>query len=66
MYLSDIYNVQANIGGLCGVSIPCGFTQGLPIGMQIMGKSFDEATIFRAAYTYEQATEWHTKRPHIH
>ncbi len=66
MYLSDIYNVQANIGGLCGVSIPCGFTKGLPIGLQIMGKSFDEATILRAAYAYEQSTDWHTKRPHIH
>jgi aspartyl-tRNA(Asn)/glutamyl-tRNA(Gln) amidotransferase subunit A len=66
MYLSDIYTVPANIGGICGVSIPCGFTQDLPIGMQIMGKAFDESTIFQVAYAYEQATEWHTKRPHIH
>ncbi|MFH1207276.1 MAG: Asp-tRNA(Asn)/Glu-tRNA(Gln) amidotransferase subunit GatA [Patescibacteria group bacterium] len=65
MYLSDIYNVQANIGGLCGISIPCGFTKGLPIGLQIMGKSFDEATVLRTAYAYEQSTEWHTRQPKL-
>ncbi|MFA5052285.1 MAG: Asp-tRNA(Asn)/Glu-tRNA(Gln) amidotransferase subunit GatA [Patescibacteria group bacterium] len=65
MYLSDIYTVPANIGGICGISIPCGFTRGLPIGMQIMGKSFDEETILRVAYAYEQSTDWHTRQPKV-
>jgi len=63
MYLSDIYTVPANIGGICAISIPCGFDQGLPVGFQIMGRPFDEETIFRVAYQYEQATDWHQQKP---
>lgn len=50
--------------GLCAVSVPCGFTsQGLPAGLQVIGKPFDEGTILRLAHAYEQATEWHLRRP---
>ena len=64
MYLSDIYTIPANLAGLPAISIPCGFDQnGLPIGLQIIAKPFAEETIFKAAYTFEQSTEWHKKRP---
>ncbi len=63
MYLSDIYTVPANIGGICSVSFPCGFSKGLPVGLQIMAKPFAEETILKVAYNYEQATDWHKKRP---
>ena len=66
MYLSDIYTISINLAGLPALSLPCGFDQdGMPIGLQIIGKPFDESTIFRVAYNYEQATEWHKKRPRI-
>ena len=66
MYLSDIYTIPANLAGLPAMSIPCGFSKnGLPIGMQILAKAFDEETIFRAAYTFEQYTEFHTKKPKL-
>jgi len=63
MYLSDVFTIPINIAGLPAVSIPCGFSQGLPVGLQIIGKPFDEATILRAAHAYEQATDWHTQKP---
>ena len=64
MYLSDIFTISANLAGIPGVSIPCGFTKNnLPIGLQILGKPFDEETILRIAYNYEQNTDWHKKRP---
>ena len=60
MYLSDIYTISANLAGLPALSLPCGFdNQGMPIGMQIIGKHFDEPTVLRVAHAYEQATEWH-------
>jgi aspartyl-tRNA(Asn)/glutamyl-tRNA(Gln) amidotransferase subunit A len=66
MYLSDIYTISINLAGLPALSLPCGFdADGLPIGLQIIGKHFDEATILRAAYHYEQATEWHAEKPMI-
>jgi aspartyl-tRNA(Asn)/glutamyl-tRNA(Gln) amidotransferase subunit A len=66
MYLSDIYTISANLAGIPALSVPCGFdSQGLPIGLQIFGKPFDEETILRVAYTYEQNTSWHTKRPRL-
>jgi aspartyl-tRNA(Asn)/glutamyl-tRNA(Gln) amidotransferase subunit A len=67
MYLSDIFTISANLAGICGVSIPCGFTNKpkLPVGLQVLGKPFDEETILRVAHTYEQATEWHKERPEI-
>ena len=66
MYLSDIFTISANLAGIPAISIPCGFTkQGLPIGMQILAKPFDEETIFRVAYTYEQGTNWHLHKPKL-
>jgi aspartyl-tRNA(Asn)/glutamyl-tRNA(Gln) amidotransferase subunit A len=64
MYLSDIYTISANLASICGISVPCGFTSGnLPIGLQLLGRPFGEGKILQAAHTYEQATDWHTKRP---
>jgi len=64
MYLSDIYTISANLAGLPALSLPCGFDpQGLPIGMQIIGKNFDEATVLNLAYAYENSTDWHKKIP---
>ncbi len=64
MYLSDIYTISVNMAGIPGISIPCGFDDGgLPIGLQVLGKHFDEATVLNAAYAYEQRTDWHRKRP---
>ena len=66
MYLSDIYTISINLAGLPALSLPCGFDPDeMPIGMQIIGKHFDESTILRVAYGYEQATEWHKKRPKL-
>lgn len=66
MYLSDIYTIPANLAGLPAISIPCGFSSGnLPIGLQILAKAFDEETIFRAAYSFEQATDFHTRKPKL-
>jgi aspartyl-tRNA(Asn)/glutamyl-tRNA(Gln) amidotransferase subunit A len=66
MYLSDIFTLSANLAGIPGMSVPCGFSrQGLPIGLQIMGKHFDEGTIFKVAYNFEQATGFHKKKPPV-
>lgn len=66
MYLSDIYTISVNLAGLPAVSLPCGFDhEGLPIGLQVIGKDFDEATVLRIAYAYEQATEWHKRKPNL-
>ncbi len=59
MYLADIYTLSVNLAGVCGLSLPCGFDeQGLPIGLQIIGRAFDEERLLAAAYVYEQATAW--------
>jgi aspartyl-tRNA(Asn)/glutamyl-tRNA(Gln) amidotransferase subunit A len=64
MYLSDIYTITANLAGIPAISVPCGFSKsGLPIGLQLMGRVFDEEMLFRVSYTYEQNTEWHLKKP---
>jgi aspartyl-tRNA(Asn)/glutamyl-tRNA(Gln) amidotransferase subunit A len=65
MYLADICTLSLNLSGNCGISIPCGFANGLPIGLQIMGNAFDEETILHIAYAYEQATEWHLQSPEL-
>jgi len=65
MYLSDVCTLPINIAGLPAISIPAGFGDGLPIGMQIIGKPFGEETILKIAYAYEQATEWHKRKPKI-
>ena len=66
MYLSDIYTISVNLAGIPAISLPCGFSKaGLPIGLQIIGRAFEEETVLRAAHAYEQATMWRTKKPHI-
>ncbi|QKY71484.1 Asp-tRNA(Asn)/Glu-tRNA(Gln) amidotransferase subunit GatA [Lentibacillus sp. CBA3610] len=66
MYANDILTIPVNLAGVPGISVPCGFSEkGLPIGLQIIGKPFDENTVYRAAHAYEQATEHHTKRPQL-
>jgi aspartyl-tRNA(Asn)/glutamyl-tRNA(Gln) amidotransferase subunit A len=64
MYLEDLYTVPTNLAGIGGISIPCGFTKsGLPIGLQMQCRPFDEERLLRAAAMYQKATDWHTKRP---
>lgn len=66
MYANDILTIPVNLAGVPGISVPCGFSeQGLPIGLQIIGKHFDESTVFRAAHAFEKATNHHTKRPQL-
>ncbi|MCE9561830.1 MAG: Asp-tRNA(Asn)/Glu-tRNA(Gln) amidotransferase subunit GatA [Planctomycetes bacterium] len=66
MYLSDVYTVSCNLAGIPGLSMPCGFTKaGLPIGLQLLGKPFDEEKLLRIARMYEAATDWHTRRPKV-
>jgi aspartyl-tRNA(Asn)/glutamyl-tRNA(Gln) amidotransferase subunit A len=66
MYLCDAFTIPVNLAGLPGISIPCGFNMaGLPIGLQLIGKAFDEPTLLRAAYAYEQATPWHQRKPEL-
>jgi aspartyl-tRNA(Asn)/glutamyl-tRNA(Gln) amidotransferase subunit A len=66
MYLSDIYTISINLAGLPALSLPCGFDRaGMPIGMQIIGKHFDEATILRVGHAYEQGTEWSRRKPDL-
>jgi aspartyl-tRNA(Asn)/glutamyl-tRNA(Gln) amidotransferase subunit A len=65
MYLSDIFTISCNLAGICGLSLPCGFTAHpkLPIGLQILGQPFGEETILRLAHAYEQSTGWHKEKP---
>ncbi|MBI4337124.1 MAG: Asp-tRNA(Asn)/Glu-tRNA(Gln) amidotransferase subunit GatA, partial [Chloroflexi bacterium] len=65
MYKADICTIPVNIAGIPCISVPCGLHGGLPIGMQVMGKALSEPTILRVAYAYQQATDWHTRRPPI-
>ncbi|WP_265457740.1 Asp-tRNA(Asn)/Glu-tRNA(Gln) amidotransferase subunit GatA [Enterococcus sp. HY326] len=65
MYMSDILTIPVNLAGLPGMSIPAGFSEGLPIGLQVIGKHFDEASMYKAAYAFEQATDFHKQKPVI-
>jgi aspartyl-tRNA(Asn)/glutamyl-tRNA(Gln) amidotransferase subunit A len=69
MYLADIFTIAANLAGICGISVPCGFAEvdghRLPIGLQLLGKALDEARILQIAHAYEQSTDWHKARPSI-
>src|SRR6267143_1122110 len=66
MYLADIFTIAANLAGICGISVPCGFAEmdghRLPIGLQLLGRPLDEARIFQMAHAYEQSTDWHKAR----
>jgi aspartyl-tRNA(Asn)/glutamyl-tRNA(Gln) amidotransferase subunit A len=64
MYLADVFTVSANLAGLPAISVPCGFTAtGLPIGLQLTGRRFDEATLLRIGDAYERDFEWSTRQP---
>ena len=64
MYLADIFTISVNLAGVPAISVPCGFTRAnLPVGLQLIGRHFDEATLLRAAHAYEQSTEWHKRKP---
>jgi aspartyl-tRNA(Asn)/glutamyl-tRNA(Gln) amidotransferase subunit A len=63
MYLTDVLTITLNLAGVCGISVPCGFSEGLPVGLQIIGPALGESAILQAAYHYEQATEWHKQQP---
>jgi aspartyl-tRNA(Asn)/glutamyl-tRNA(Gln) amidotransferase subunit A len=67
MYLADIFTLAANMAGICGISIPCGFLEEegkqLPVGLQILGPELNESTVLQVAYAYEQSTDWHTMKP---
>jgi aspartyl-tRNA(Asn)/glutamyl-tRNA(Gln) amidotransferase subunit A len=69
MYLADVFTIAANLAGICGISVPCGFAEvdghRLPIGLQLLGKALDEARILQIAHAYEQSTDWHKARPPI-
>jgi aspartyl-tRNA(Asn)/glutamyl-tRNA(Gln) amidotransferase subunit A len=65
MYMCDVLTLPANLAGLPGISVPCGFVDGLPVGLQVIGPRFADATVFRVAHAYEQATEWHTAMPSL-
>ena len=63
MYLNDVFTLPVNIAGLPGISIPCGLSDGLPVGLQIVANSYRERTMFRVAAAYERATQHHLARP---
>ncbi len=66
MYLADIFTISVNLAGVPALSVPCGFTsENLPIGLQLIGKHFDEMTLLQAAYAYEQSTDWHKRKPDL-
>ncbi len=66
MYLADVFTLSMNLAGICGLSLPCGFDgAGLPIGLQVMGPALGEEAVLRVAHAYEQATEWHRRRPEL-
>lgn len=63
MYANDILTIPVNLAGVPGISVPCGFSNGLPLGLQIIGKHFDEESVYKVAYAYEQATDYHKQKP---
>ncbi len=65
MYLSDVYTIPVNLAGLPGLSLPCGMANGLPIGLQLVGRAFEEATLLRVGHAYQQVADWHLRTPRL-
>ena len=65
MYLQDIYTIATNLAGLPGMSIPAGFVNDFPVGLQVIGNYFDEARMLNVAHQYQQATDWHAQMPNL-
>jgi aspartyl-tRNA(Asn)/glutamyl-tRNA(Gln) amidotransferase subunit A len=65
MYLSDVCTISVNLAGIPGISIPCGFVDGMPVGLQLIGRHFDEGTLLRAAYAFEQNSDYHKQFPEL-
>jgi aspartyl-tRNA(Asn)/glutamyl-tRNA(Gln) amidotransferase subunit A len=65
MYLNDILTIPVNLAGIPAISIPCGMADGLPVGLQIIGKPLDESTILRTAHAFEIHTDYHKQRPKL-
>ena len=65
MYMNDVLTIPVNLAGLPGMSIPAGFADGMPVGLQLIGKSFDESTLYKAGYAFEQATDFHQATPDL-
>jgi aspartyl-tRNA(Asn)/glutamyl-tRNA(Gln) amidotransferase subunit A len=65
MYLADVFTIPANMAGIPGISVPCGFSYGMPVGMQLLGKTFDETSLLGIAHVYEQAAGWHKQVPDV-
>jgi aspartyl-tRNA(Asn)/glutamyl-tRNA(Gln) amidotransferase subunit A len=63
MYLNDIYTIGANLAGLPAMSVPCGFVEGLPVGLQLIGPQFAEGRLLQVAYRYQRETDWHQRTP---
>jgi len=69
MYLADIFTIATNLAGICGISLPCGFSKrdgvDLPVGLQLLGRPFGESRLLRIGHAYEQSTEWHKRHPQL-
>jgi aspartyl-tRNA(Asn)/glutamyl-tRNA(Gln) amidotransferase subunit A len=65
MYANDILTIPVNLAGVPAISVPCGFDKGLPLGLQIIGRHFDERTVYKVAHAFEQATEFHKQQPQL-
>jgi aspartyl-tRNA(Asn)/glutamyl-tRNA(Gln) amidotransferase subunit A len=65
MYLADVFTIPANMAGIPGISVPCGFSNEMPVGLQFLGQAFDESTLLGVAHAYEQSQPWHKMRPNL-
>jgi aspartyl-tRNA(Asn)/glutamyl-tRNA(Gln) amidotransferase subunit A len=63
MYLSDIFVITANLAGVPAMVVPCGFSQGMPVGLQLIGRAFEEGTLLRVGDAYQRVTDWHAQQP---